>query len=482
MTPSTLITLRPWQRWAVVTAVIAWTGLVMLAALSIGTPVGIISFILYFLKLYLLILPLTVIRNEEQYGLHPLIFIGAWTLITNAIPEASIVLHGLNDHPGMASLSASRVESAINFKFLFDAVALGATYLGFILFNPLPIKLTHPEPTAIATKLLVVAGATLGLLFLMASKMGGIEALALTKGKYVAQAIGGGHWNVMAGIIVSAVWLAAALMHNPWKSFTFWLATVFAVITEFLVTASRGGSLMILLVLFIVFLVRHGHINTKHTLTVVLVILLGLGLMTQLRQGIQSGNFKGQETSDIASQLNIANFFGDAVKELGDYAGAGNTDYSIYGVVSREGKYLLGESYIAILVAPVPRAIWPDKPMGVGRKASQTFLPEYKHDTGVPPSPAGEAFWNFGPVGVFVIFFAWGAFLRWAWVSVKARRYPGIIVIFIVMLFYLRPHTSFFYNWLHATVPLILVLTFYCTKTGIFKNPLKANSKLIKGY
>lgn len=457
----TLIHLENWQIKTAVLLCLLWSSATFLGVIFLEGSFGSFVVITYFLKTTLLFLPLVVINNK--YGLHPLIFIGLWTLITESVPEYSVIINGLPNHPGLTGLTDSRVETSVIIKLLMDSMAIGATYLGFIFSSSLkPLRLSHPPPRAIRTKLLCLIVGTIVILFIIVSKMGSIEQLVLTKGKYLAEELGGGHWNLVTNFIISAVWLAAAFMKRPARSTLFWVSFGLALTTEFLVTASRGATLMVIIVTFLIFISRHGRFSPKHAFVVALMILLALGFMTQLRAGIQSGKFVAEESESAATQINASKFLSDASKALTSYAGSGNSDYAIYSSVGNTHTHIFGNSYVAIFVAPIPRALWPDKPRGVAHKASEAFFPDNMHNTGVPPSPAGEAFWNFGGLGVFLIFFLWGALLRLAWISLKNRPTPGFIVVFIATLLILRPHTNNFYNWIHLMVPLFSVIFFYC--------------------
>ena len=437
-------------------------------------PAGYVPYFAYTFKVVFLLLPLVFTNRFSAYSLHPLIFIGLWEFATKTVSEAGVVINGLLDHEGLSHYPKALIPSVISVKFAMDALALGATYLGFYFSPRLKAwKLNSAHPKNLNSKMFFIALFGLCIVYWMSRMMGGIDVLALTKGKYVAEALGGGHWNVLAGIVSATVWLSAAYMKAPGRSFLFWLCVILAMATEFLVTASRGGTLLIFLVVLVIFAARKGRVRISSLIVALLVILAGVGLLTQLRHIIQEGNSTSVLSDDVSSGVRGSDFVADAVSALGSYASAGNTDYPIYAEVGLNHPFLLGESYIAILVAPVPRALWHDKPMGVGRMASETFMPSYKHRTGVPPSPAGEAFWNFGVLGVLFIFAIWGGVLKWFWDIVRISPTPGLVCFYIVTLMFLRPHTSIFYNWLHAMVPMLLVLMFYKISFSLKLSPSK---------
>lgn len=76
--------------------------------------------------------------------------------------------------------------------------------------------------------------------------------------------------------------------------------------------------------------------------------------------------------------------------------------------------YYYGETYLSILVAPIPRSLWPDKPVSLGaplglmnrygyRGKFDNSLWEDANQFSLSPGFVGEAYANFGYIGVLVI-------------------------------------------------------------------------------
>lgn len=75
------------------------------------------------------------------------------------------------------------------------------------------------------------------------------------------------------------------------------------------------------------------------------------------------------------------------------------------------GSPLMGRSYIALLALPIPRAFWPDKP-SLGSAAVAISVPGRPFSSeGRIVTVIGEAYLNFGYVGIIVVMFWLGYFL-----------------------------------------------------------------------
>ena len=84
----------------------------------------------------------------------------------------------------------------------------------------------------------------------------------------------------------------------------------------------------------------------------------------------------------------------------------------------RSQPYLMGESILfAPIVAMIPRAIWPDKPVvTIGRDFGVRFYvvnPLLDKVTSVAVTTPGELYWNFGLAGIVVGLAMFGAGVRW---------------------------------------------------------------------
>lgn len=137
---------------------------------------------------------------------------------------------------------------------------------------------------------------------------------------------------------------------------------------------------------------------------VVAALLVILGVLTFLRNNSQPG-----EVTESTSAVAIGSVEDSLIynRNFGDLA----TTSHVIAAVPEILPFNYGSTVVAWLMAPVPRAVWPDKPLisagpTIGIKVFGTAR------TGVPPSLIGESYWGFGLGGAVALPFLFGALLR----------------------------------------------------------------------
>jgi len=85
----------------------------------------------------------------------------------------------------------------------------------------------------------------------------------------------------------------------------------------------------------------------------------------------------------------------------------------------------------------IPRAIWPDKPRGVGSLYAQTFLGAAFSGTTILVGPEAEMYWNFGIACVVLLSLIYGALLRRVYYF-HWRHYPSAFAAVFYVLFVTR--------------------------------------------
>jgi hypothetical protein len=95
---------------------------------------------------------------------------------------------------------------------------------------------------------------------------------------------------------------------------------------------------------------------------------------------------------------------------------------------------MLGKTYVAAIVAFVPRSIWNNKPRGPDSVYVQLFLHESANGRGIPVGQTEEMYWNFGLPGIIVLSAIYGWLLRLAYFAFW-RRYPNpLATVFYVTI------------------------------------------------
>jgi oligosaccharide repeat unit polymerase len=433
---------------------------ILSASIIEASPVSILARAGFAAKVVLLIAPLALLRRSGDW-LHPLIFYGVWRFIFSALPEGPIVVFGLTSHPALSDLSTSVIMGTIEKKYLMDCLALVSMYLGFYFSRKMPaIKAGHGSPQAVSFKLAIVMLISLSAFLVLVNAAGGLSALALqrgiARGERVYATIGGGHWHLVTAMAGPAVLMAAALLRRPLRSPVFLTSLALALAFKFIVTGSRGGTLAIVVLLFLILSVRRGGIPTGKAFALVLIVLVAIGLMTQFR----GESRRIESVADFEIEGKAEDLMMTAIGVFARYA-AVNNEFAIYARVPESSPLQLGKTYLTPLVAPVPRAMWAEKPRGVGTYATETFIPHIAHAYGIPATGVSEAFWNFHVVGVAFVYFVWGCFLRFIWKSVSRRRFPGLVVLYVITIYYLEPYSDSVFKWLHFFVPAVIVLVVF---------------------
>lgn len=132
--------------------------------------------------------------------------------------------------------------------------------------------------------------------------------------------------------------------------------------------------------------------------------------------------------------------------------------------VPKELEYQYGKTLVNGLTAPIPRALWPGKPLGGGNMVyTATFYPSYyQHlNTEYSLSIIGELYMNFGVAGVLAGSVLIGMFLRWLYGKANQGRGRNLwlLVYGVVMGRMLGLWRSDFFNFFGQTVGyLVLIL------------------------
>lgn len=141
----------------------------------------------------------------------------------------------------------------------------------------------------------------------------------------------------------------------------------------------------------------------KVALSIIMVVIIIL-VMTGMRASKNS-----EDVTDFVSLSSIAeNIFGS-----GNFFGVAKTSVALEEI-PKNVNYLYGESLIQWIVSPIPRSLWPEKPLSLDfRFGSEVYGQDFSNNSGGgrPPGFMVELYWNFGVVGVIVGMFFLGLFL-----------------------------------------------------------------------
>jgi oligosaccharide repeat unit polymerase len=94
--------------------------------------------------------------------------------------------------------------------------------------------------------------------------------------------------------------------------------------------------------------------------------------------------------------------------------------------------FLYGKTYLDLVYQPIPRSIWPNKPLPSGFLLGQLF---FGIDVGAPPTIIGDLYMNFGGVGVFLGMILYG--IVWSAIDESFLRYKHNPVMVSMYVFFL---------------------------------------------
>lgn len=201
-------------------------------------------------------------------------------------------------------------------------------------------------------------------------------------------------------------------------------------------TSSRSGIAYILIIAVSIELsLSRRRLSRKLILGAAGILLLILGVMTVARTAQYSAT---GESSDPGEQ--IVNGVQQAIVYNRNFGDIQTTAHIINGV-PRILPYEYGGTITGWLAAPVPRAIWPDKPiLSLGPTIGVKIYGNAR--SGVPPGFLGEMYWDWGIFGILIGSFILGRLLSWINKRLvpSDHRSPGLTACYCVGFFPLGYH------------------------------------------
>jgi hypothetical protein len=196
-------------------------------------------------------------------------------------------------------------------------------------------------------------------------------------------------------------------------SMMFWTLVICSVTCSFIATGSRSSILIAVLTILLAMVQLKGRLPKFRLALLAVVGTVILGTLGELRQSAA----KNSGTVDLGllkKMLNLQDALGStrsSTTESDNVRG----DLAIFIAVPEEVRYLGGVSYLGSIGFFIPRSIWPEKPRSSGAFVGSAIYERiddhsrYK-GSGYPTGGVAEAFWNFGWLGVPLIFVIFGMF------------------------------------------------------------------------
>lgn len=181
-----------------------------------------------------------------------------------------------------------------------------------------------------------------------------------------------------------------------------YLPAIVFVSLNFFLSSQRTGVLIIIIGAILVGRVGFFKFTSKTALKRLTFVGLTLAILSM-------ASYIRNESNDVsASDLSIS--AGIEITLTQTFYGTYAIDPAkLTGIILHEHSYLLGQSFLMFIIAPIPKILWPEKPpVRLGPYVAQELL-DYNNESGSPPSAIGEFYINFSWLGVVLGMFFLGA-------------------------------------------------------------------------
>jgi hypothetical protein len=229
------------------------------------------------------------------------------------------------------------------------------------------------------------------------------------------------------GAIALYVWIAArpSDIKNP----LFLACLAVATAGQFIGSGTRSGALEVLLYVGLIWAMRRQKIPWKFALILVPLMLVSIGILGAMRASSWYGSSAGKTLSSATWSESMAL----TEQEISNREALSASVPVVERGHQLTGGPLLGSSYAAAVTSVIPRAIWPDKPRGVGSVYARLFQGAAFSGTTIPVDPEAEMYWNFGIAGVIFLSLLYGVILRKAYYF-HWRHYPSAFAAVFYMV------------------------------------------------
>lgn len=377
--------------------------------------------------------------NTQIGWLHPLV-LPALLSIASSLIKSPISLADPIANLGHTTITAhmlvtgrSLLSAQMEVKF-WSVLALICTYVAFWFFSP-PAKFVLNRPKiASRFRFFITVGAILLLAIVVFSLSGGIM-------EHIAK-LAGGRFRTFGtlGILIVPITFLPLLMllwylyrppsfRQPWFIALF----VIAALLQFMVLGSRSGLFSAIILLFLGWIYLNRKLPLVRIFLIGMLAILTLSTLVQIRQ--IGSTTDSQFSSDLPTSISQSIEKNRIEVAARQYVSG---PIGIAARIPRQNDYMMGQTYVGGLLFFVPRSIWRDKPRGPGPTLYAVVFSglsdaEGYEGMGTPPSGEGEAFMNFGYLGIILIYSLFGIFLKWVAVRGITRRTPYMVAFLILV-------------------------------------------------
>lgn len=221
---------------------------------------------------------------------------------------------------------------------------------------------------------------------------------------------------------------------------------------------SRGGAFSILVIMAIIYnyFIRKVSI-AQFGIIVILLIVLSSWFLDIRKSSYEIQRKELKEVTIEERQLDIGYSFKNLATDLIYF----DSFMLLIRSVPDELPLRFGSTYLNLLTLPIPRKLWPNKPIyGEDQYIWFHYATPYSLRRGIPFGYIGTMYINFHVVGIILGFFILGLFhnLLYRWL-LKFKDSLPVVVIYSITTWWLKGFSNGeILNWLLWMVPILLFL------------------------
>jgi hypothetical protein len=231
---------------------------------------------------------------------------------------------------------------------------------------------------------------------------------------------------------VSTMWPITGLIIVYYLTRNLWIVIMPAAV--YLSFVALQGYHRFMLVLPILSLITVYLINEKrkwppvHVLLLIVPLILIFPFLKGIGRSVIDGETAfARELATVAFSMNRGSALQDSSGFLDQMAG-------FLTLCDRHPSYEYGITYTRILTLPIPRKWWPGKP-GMADHLIERSTPSRPYGTeGRVTTHVGQAYVNFGTLGVIAMPFIFGALLGWFYETITRSPYHSLGVLMYIFL------------------------------------------------
>lgn len=386
--------------------------------------------------------------------LHPAAFHGLFTMLLLA-RELPLYVGTSLQHDAIRPGSGGRVAGVVSEYVVLAAIGIAAYAAVFVVLRARGVfdaraegssSPALPDRAARATAAaLVFAAVVMADLIL---RKGGLQDFLLGWGLGRRAFLAGSFYIVPVVHLPALGTVIWGMKRESWRRPAFWLAIAATLPLLFLATGGRAELLAYGFMLFAAYCIGRRRVAVGAG-----AALAGAAFVVFAAVGDFRSSLFSQDRIDWTWSTDdmVSGFRDEFVARANTRSGA----LPIIAYVPWSEHRLHGQSLVAVATLPVPRTLWSDKPGLIDGRVGQTF---FGINVGIPAGTVGEAFWNFGWVGVLFGFAALALVHAALYQFAVVHASAGAAAIYLAALWTLRfPGTSALTTLLLWVVPAMIM-------------------------